>query len=74
MTGVMVSPHIYFAIGISGAMQHLIGMIKSRKIVAINTDPSSNIFTVSDYGVVGDFRKVIPSFRRKLSELCHEKT
>ena len=74
LTGVMVSPNIYFAIGISGAMQHLIGMIKSRKIVAINTDPSSNIFTVADYGVVGDFRKVIPAFKRKLSELSHEKT
>ena len=73
LTGTIVSPDVYFAIGISGAVQHLIGMIKSRKIIAINTDPNASIFTVSDYGAVGDYKAVISSFNRKWSELCDEK-
>lgn len=72
LTGEIVSPEVYFAVGISGAVQHLIGMIKSRKIVAINTDPNATIFTVSDYGAVGDYKKIIPSFQKKWSRLCDE--
>lgn len=73
LTGAIVSPDVYFAIGISGAVQHLIGMIKSRKIVAINSDPNASIFSVSDCGAVGDYKKVVASFNRKWSQLCDEK-
>lgn len=65
LTGATVSPALYVAVAISGAIQHIGGMIGSEKIVAINIDPNSNIFSVSDYGVVGDFQKVIPAFIKK---------
>ncbi len=69
LTGTMISPDIYVAVGISGAIQHLVGMIQSKKIIAINTDPGCNIFKVADYGVVEDYEKVIPALVERLEEL-----
>jgi electron transfer flavoprotein alpha subunit len=69
LTGSMISPDIYIAVGISGAIQHLVGMIQSKKIIAINTDPGCNMFKVSDYGVVEDYEKVIPALVERLEGL-----
>jgi electron transfer flavoprotein alpha subunit len=71
-TGQTVRPKIYFAIGISGAIQHLVGMQTSDVIIAINIDPEAPIFDVAHYGIVGDLFKVVPAlteeFRRVLAE------
>ena len=69
ITGKIVSPDVYIAIGLSGSIQHLSGCAQSKSIIAINTDPEAFIFKQADFGVVGDWQKVLPAFRDKLKEL-----
>ncbi len=69
LTGTFVSPDIYMAVGISGAIHHLVGMVHAKKIIAVNTDPGCNMFKVADYGVVEDYEEIIPIMIKKLKEL-----
>jgi electron transfer flavoprotein alpha subunit len=69
LTGKIIAPDLYLAIAISGASQHMTGCSGARTVVAINKDPEANIFREASYGVVGDWKKILPALTAKIKEL-----
>jgi electron transfer flavoprotein alpha subunit len=69
LTGKIVGPTLYIAVALSGSSQHLAGCSGAKNIVAINKDAEANIFKEARFGIVGDFKKIIPAFTAKVKEL-----
>jgi electron transfer flavoprotein alpha subunit len=69
LTGVSVAPDLYITVGISGAVQHIAGISGARNVVAINRDADANIFKYARYGVVGDWKQIVPAFTDRLKQL-----
>ncbi len=72
LTGKIIAPDLYLAIAISGSSQHISGCSGAKNIVAINKDPEANIFRVAHFGIVSDWKKVLPAFTAKIKELLAE--
>ncbi|WP_043933524.1 electron transfer flavoprotein subunit alpha/FixB family protein [Bacillus sp. EB01] len=72
-TGETVTPKIYFAIGVSGAIQHVVGMKNSEFIIAINKDPNAPIFDVATYGIVGDALEIVPKLTEQFKQIRNQK-
>ncbi|KUO61650.1 MAG: hypothetical protein APF84_17140 [Gracilibacter sp. BRH_c7a] len=66
VSGLMLSPEVYFALGISGQVQHMVGINRSKVVIAINKDKNAPIFKQADYGIVGDLYKIVPALTSKL--------
>jgi electron transfer flavoprotein alpha subunit len=69
LTGATVAPDLYITIGISGAVQHIAGISGARNVVAINRDADANIFKYARFGIVGDWKQIVPAFTQRLKEL-----
>jgi electron transfer flavoprotein alpha subunit len=69
LTGRIVTPELYIAVAVSGASQHLAGCSGAKTIIAINQDPEANIFKAAEYGVVDDWKRVVPAFVKRVKEL-----
>lgn len=66
-TGTRIAPDVYFACGISGAIQHWVGAMASKQIIAVNTDPEANMVTKADYAVIGDLHEVVPAITEEIT-------
>ena len=73
LTGKIVSPNLYIAVAVSGSSQHVAGCAESHTIVAINKDPEANIFSMAHYGVLGDYREILPPFIGRIREILEDK-
>ena len=69
VTGLMLSPDVYIALGISGQIQHVVGINQSKVVIAVNKDKNAPIFKYADYGIVGDMYKVVPALTEHFNKV-----